>query len=233
MDYAARKEEMLRMRFEEFRSTQRIADHLGISRERVRQVIGNSRPLFQAARLSYVYAHPEMSRNELASHIGVAPDWILEKYRSRPLLPEDAKSGSYWELHFHAVIAVQKILEERGLTVSRMRGGDAFDLLIAGSSYDISIKVLARKEPSFPASQKHKSPKWTFPIRRRHTNAIDFYVLVTGLGDHFVIPNGEIDTKWQKRDVRTVAFCWPCGRPTMSKMAEWHERWELIVEAAK
>lgn len=71
-----RNAEMKRLRYEEFWTEQKIGNHFGVTRERVRQVVGNSGHISAPFRREYILDHPYASATELAERFEITPEHV-------------------------------------------------------------------------------------------------------------------------------------------------------------
>lgn len=196
-----------------------IGDLFGVTRERVRQLIGNTGRKVHGdyvRKMVALMTHKEMlsatSDNPL---FGSSPEtWrrIIGKYHHA------AKSGPValgqkWER-----IVSGKLLE-LGIKTKLMPLGSPFDLLVEESKMRIDVKYCSRPRPT----SKCVSPQWGFGIKGNQNKA-DFYICVAGeIENCFVIPSHLVSSKTNR-----LQFCWPTLRPELSKWKQFHNAFDQI-----
>lgn len=219
----ARASEMKRLRFEQKWSLQTIADKYGLTRERVRQIVGNSGERFvNAPEKQIILENPDMTTEELSSIVDLSPETV-RRYRQGTRYKIDGNSnvavGTAWEEW------AGRQLEQMGHCVKLMPYGSPFDILV-NDKCRIDVKVcLAPRE--FASLRGMINPSWSFSTKK-NGNDLDFYMLVIAPAkDVFIVPAGVVPSGGYKRGIR---FAWPTERPEIGKYQQFHNRYDLIAE---
>lgn len=220
----ARTDEVRRLRYDQKWTLAEIGKKLGISRERVRQILGNTGYGFKrSVEKEIAINSPDLTTAELADILEI-PKSSVSSYRRgirhRIDLTSSAGVGSLWEER-----AAER-LNSLGYATELQPHGAPFDILVNGKCR-IDVKVCLKQNHS-PSLVYIKSPLWGFSIRENR-NDTDFYIFIIGpTEDFFVVPSTETpDARLYKSGVR---FVWPTSRPTMGKYQKFHNRFDLIDE---
>ena len=216
VDGEERLAEMAYLRFEELWTLQEIGERFGVSRERVRQILGNTGPGFKSTRLrEKARAMSDKTNEEVAKALGIS-----EQYASalRSGLRVPAKSG-YKKLGTDKEEWVAALLEDKGFSCELKQLGHPFDILIDGKC---RVDVKFSKTPKSSPSHECVSPTWRFAVRGDRENC-DFYVCVTANDDVFVIPSGKVSP-----NMESLVFVYPTKRPDLAKWQKYYERYDLI-----
>lgn len=221
----ARAAEMKRLRFEQKWSLQTIADKYGLTRERVRQIVGNSGETFvNAPEKQIILENPDMTTEELSSIVDL-PMETVRRYRqgTRYKIGGDSNAavGAAWEEW------ASDRLEEMGHSVKLMPYGSKYDLLVDGASrIDVKVSIAPR---DYPSMRGMVNPSWSFNTKKDRID-LDFYmVILAPTKDVFVIPADQVPSGRNYRG--TVRFVWPTNRPELGKYQRFHGRYDLIASA--
>lgn len=216
-----RRKEMTELRFQKFWTLQQIADKYNLSRERVRQLIGNTGYGFQSAQTELkIVGNEEKTNPELAESLDLSVATI-HQYRkgTRYKIAGDEngslKVGIRWENW------AAKKLGERGFDVELMPYGHKFDILLNGNlRIDVKVCLTKRDAPSL----RIKSPSWRFHVASgEKRDDCDFYYCITKNEDVFVIPSSMIPENQSQ-----LVFCFPTLRPSLGKYQKYHEAYYLL-----
>lgn len=213
-----RNVEMKRLRYEELKTLQEIADIYNISRERVRQIVGNNDYKNNKTRRKRkkARANTDATNDELAKILNVSPNTIAN-YRSD--IRHAVKSGSCRAVgHEWEEWTIDK-LSEMGAVVEGMPLRHPYDLEVNGYRVDVKYCDHPRTPPSTRGLLK--SPQWVFGTKG-DSDKCDFFFCITGNKDIFIIPSGEVGTKQQ------VVFCYPTERPSLGKYQKYLDRYDLL-----
>ena len=213
-----RNKEMIRLRYEGMLTPIEIAAQFGVSRERVRQIIGNS------GRLKYlVLKDDEWMRNnahrtnqELAEELGVNQSTLSiyrGKYRHAVLSSYPIGTGIEWEEKISAR------LTEMGIENELMPFRHPFDILAHGK---VRIDVKASYGLKTPTSKGIRSPQYVFNVRKVEAADIFVFVMIP-INEVFVVPSYAIHRK-----SKLIFICWPSKYPKAGKYSRFHEAWDLI-----
>lgn len=215
-----RNQELEKLRFEEGWTLQAIGDKYDISRERVRQILGNSGYVAHELRNEKIKAAPaDVTNGELAEEYDLGTARLGQIRQSWYRVDGDSMlaDGCAWEEW-----AADR-LEQLGHEVELQRHGSPFDILVNGQC-KVDVKAASS---TMPPSQKDKliNPRYRFVTRKSEDKeACDFFIFITkDTEEAFIVPYDDLPMPKEN-----VIFCWPTARPTMSKYLKYHERWDLI-----
>ena len=214
--FVDRNKEMHRLRFEELLTLSQIGEKFGVTRERVRQIIGDTGKDFIARRRKRQILHqPGKTNRELAEELGLCHHTI-SNYRAK----KHYKKEGNWRLSYIYTNHVSEKLSRLDIPHQLVSGKLGYNILIYPN---IKIKIKATERRWKSPSLKFTSP--TYKFRRGANDDCDFYIFIlTKTEDHFIVPTNKIIAKG------TIAFCWPrnnnVGRG--SPYRKYHERWDLL-----
>lgn len=189
-----RKQEMTVLHFEQGWTMQQIADIFGISRERVRQIIGNSNDARRKLTEKILLQDME---NKTTSEI---KDSVFDKIR-RPIvkvldekialqhhLPDRTGRSTGLINGINAENNVANILQVNGFNVELMPFGHPFDLLVNGKKVDVKYSSSLSMPP------RGKTPFYRFAIRKNiKPNSCDFFIFsVFDSNKLWIIPNSKL-----------------------------------------
>ncbi len=217
------------MRFEGGKSNTEIGQYFHISRERVRQLIGNTGKLF---RKNWTIAKinsgdinlADMTRSEVKELPGLTSEWLrrFEKTRHR------IKTGGYAKRGHDFEDRASKILSDAGINNKLMSFRHPFDILIDGRiKVDVkSVFVSASKYPS----QKCVSPAYAISNLKSGKDCDFFFAFVPDPTEpsgftYFVIPSFEAFDYASTSKIRIV---WPVLGQKFSKWEKYHKRLDLL-----
>lgn len=218
----SRREKMMQLRFDERLTLAEIGQEFGISRERVRQIIGNT---------GYVLSEVLEERNEeIRSSISATPA-LAKKYGLSEGRVSVIRSGR----NYHLIASGNRRkgeIAERYVNWALNKNGISNELMPTGHPFDILAldKVRIDVKGAFTASKTkdYASPLWRFHIgKNRRGKYCDMFICVIwDTKECFIIPDSVL-----KRDQGNIYFCWPTKRPTMGKYQKYLNRWDLITGA--
>lgn len=213
-----RRAEMLAMR-EQGKTLQEIGIAKGITRERVRQIVGTQA---KGRRMEVMHnkvkqaltQEVDLTAQELAGELGVSEALVRKLSSGKRFKIKDENSavgkGAKWEEWVH------EILVSRGIENQLMPHGHPFDILALGK---VRIDVKAREVRGTTVVRD----AYTFSIR--NIGNADFYVFI--IPEHqrvFVVP--------ASMDLSTcIRIPWP-PKKRKTKYIEFGERWDLIERFA-
>ena len=218
-----RDTEMARLRMKKGWTLEKIGKRFGVTRERVRQILGNTGTVASQMRHEKIRtADPMLTNKELADEHGVCLKTISNYREGWHVVDGDSPlaSGNGWEKW------AAEQLETRGHEVELQHLGSYFDILLDGK-----IKIDVKSAHGLiPKSLKGrlKNPRYSFQTRKRKDRKpIDFYFLIIAeTKDIFIVP---YDVLPEKKD--TIIFVWPSDRPTLSKYSQYHNRYDLLEQS--
>lgn len=212
-----REEEMLRLRFEKLWTLQEIADEYGLSRERVRQIIGNSGRGYKPKRIRrQARAMADKTNREVAEALGISYG-LASTLRADIRTPVDGDGSA--SVGFDKEEWAAEHLRALGFDVELMPFRHPFDMLV-NDSCRVDVKYCST--PRTPPSSGNISPQWCFALRGERENC-DIYMCVTGEDDVFMIPSSEVPEQQEQ-----LVFCYPTKRPSLGKYQKYLERYDLI-----
>jgi DNA-binding CsgD family transcriptional regulator len=227
-----RRDEMRRLRFEERLSLQKISDRFGISRERVRQIIGNSGPKnggFQFNQFYDTLCDPgwlapriDKTNREIAEELEVSVGSVsMYRGSSRHAIEPESVLGK----GARAEEVVSDKLWRRGIPNKLMPVHHPYDILVGGQ---IKIDVKSAYKPSYPTNPSMVNPQYRFGVRSgKKREDADYYILIiVETEDYFIVPAKDVPIQQQ-----SLTFCWPTERPEIGKWQNYHDAWDLIEDA--
>lgn len=166
----ARVEEIKNLRYSEKMTLQEIADKYSLSRERVRQILGNSGTGYKTGRQSeLILSHPELTNTQLAEKIGINKD-MVSRYRShqRHAIEDGAlKNGTDIE------ILISNKLNAMGIENELMPHHHPFDILMSNGK---RIDVKSTNKKIFIS--KTKAEYYNFKTEKtRRGNYTDYFIM--------------------------------------------------------
>lgn len=219
----ARTDEVRRLRYDQKWTLAEIGKKFGISRERVRQVLGNTGYGFKrSVEKEIAINSPDLTTAELADILEVTKSAVAayrKGIRHKIDLASKVGVGSLWEER-----AAER-LNSLGYATELQTHGRPFDILVNGKCR-VDVKVCLKQRQS-PSLSRTKNPLWGFSLRVDHAD-VDFYIFVIEpTEDFFVVPVAETPVAKYKPSVR---FAWPTSMPTLGKYQKFHNRFDLIGE---
>ena len=212
-----RNEVMKNLRFGDGIKLQEIANKYGISRERVRQVVGNSYGLARKIRSNkekeIVLAHPEMTNEQLSKFTGLG---IGKISTLRSGTRHKIDSGGTALLGRDAENYVSGVLNNKGIKHKLMPYRHRFDILLEnGKTADVKSTYVL----STPDSRKHSV--YVFH-KQGGIKQADFYIcIIMKTKDVFVIPHQDVPK------ASMIVFPWP-PKMNRSKYGKYHNRFDLL-----
>lgn len=211
---------MLSLRYDHGWTLNEIGILFGVTRERVRQIIGNSGWMAAKYRKREVRAAPyEVTNQQLADELGLT--YATVSYL-RAGIPKKAPSGSLRRIGQKCEERVEEKLESLGYTVEKMAPNAPFDLLVDGE-IKIDVKYASTK-PNPPSKSALNNTQYQFKVEGHGEKDLDFFVFVAE-DDMFVVPHSAVP-----RQMKYVCFVWPTDRPEIGKYQKYKDKWELLDE---
>ena len=211
--------EMILLRQEKLWTLQMIGDKFGVSRERVRQIIGNTGNGYKSKRTRRIARSMLDKTNEEVAKIAGVSDSRISSYRSdiRHAVEPNSPIGVGVEWEEWAA----ETIEANGYSATLMPIHHPFDILVDNS---VRVDVKYRNDSKLPPSQvNYVNPKWTFATKGKH-NRYDILFCITYYKDVFVIPTNAIP-----EGRLDVSFCFPTTRPEIGKYQQYHNRYDLLA----
>jgi predicted DNA-binding protein YlxM (UPF0122 family) len=169
--FMLRNDEIKKLRFEENWTLQEIANKYDISRERVRQIVGNSG--YQIRGASQALSLPDNPLLTISELFNFAKSKIrhmnINILKSKIASQHHAVIGSIGE---DGEIVVHNKLNEMGIKNSLMPFGYKFDI-ITDKGITIDVKTCLRK---FKPHKNNKSTYYRFSIRTNTKNDCDIFI---------------------------------------------------------
>jgi hypothetical protein len=213
-----RNKEMHRLRFEELLPLSQIGKKFGVTRERVRQILGNTGNGFIRRRHErQILSQPEKSTSMLAKDLGLNNHTIYN-YRANTCYKKSGNPGICDEQVNHISDKLYNLDIDHIKVCKKLH----YHIVIY-PNIKISVRVATKRWEA--PSLKFASPAYRFRVHGLEN--VDFIIFVIAkTEDFFIVPQSEIFA----RD--TVAFCWPCNNTTGrgSPYRKYHERWDLLQQ---
>jgi hypothetical protein len=229
-----RKEDMLDLRLNKRLTLKEIGNIYGISRERVRQIIGNSRIVTHWS-IELKVATEKRAKQRAEEKQKRIDD--IKKYITSPnkvVIEALGRSNGFiadWRNKLGVIYPkntrrfgregealVSKILSNNGVTNKLMGQNHPFDILL-GTEKRVEVKY---------AQKPHGVRKntWSFCIKNNRKN-YDFMILLTGNKDVFIIPKSELPTS------NCMSLCWPYSKNVQGrsqrKYSKYIGRFDLLT----
>lgn len=202
-----RLEKIKNLRFSRNYTLQEIANEFRLSRERIRQLIGNTGRGYKNRRIRKLYENNKhLSNTELSEITGIVnissyrKDGIRHKINGGSL-----KIGVYFEE------LVSKTLNKNGISHKLMPHNHPFDILL-----DNGIRIDVKSVSPSRLLTKITNTYSFNPNKKRRGNYADYFICVLiDTEEMFVIPSSEI------KKSSPIRFSWP--RPTRGKESKYHK----------
>lgn len=206
-----RSEEMIEMR--KSMTLQEIGDHFGVSRERVRQIVGNTGYEVQKRRISererFILEHPELTTKQLAESIGCGQN-LVSSIRAdirHAIEPGALAKGTAVE------DTVSALLHQHGIANELMPHFHAYDILLSnGKTIDVKSAHSIMNPPSSIGY-----PYYHFPVRK--ADYCDYFIFVVVPEEqYYVVP------AWDVKPENRITT----GTRKTPKWRKYLERWDLL-----
>lgn len=221
-DYNKRKQEMIKMRQEKLMTLQEIADIVGLTRQRVHQILG-AHTYIDGGRLGkrrdYIESCIDKTNDELAKELGLYSGYVstLRNGTRHAIKAGDTAPSKGRE----AEDIVITILSNHGYEVEYKDYLYEYDLLINGIvRCDVkSSCALYKTNPGI------KSNQYRFRIRQDRRDKCDIYILYMGGNDKdiFIVPTDKVPDKYEH-----IQMCYPTLRPDIGKYQQYKNRFDII-----
>ena len=214
------------LRFNNKKSLREIGEIYGISRERVRQIVGNSgkhKGGFNACKYFAFRENPNLIAefnhltNPELKKMGIPVKFGRSKHRHAI-----ASNSPSVNLGRKSEEIVSHILTEQGLKNKLMPYSYPYDILVA-DKIRIDVKSASRPTKNQP---RGKSPRWHFRIRHNEHKCDFYYCLILHENKKisFIVPSN-IATCCD------IIFAYPTLRPEIGKYQRYIDRFDLIKNA--
>ena len=208
------------MRFDSGFTLQEIGDKFDLSRERVRQILGNTGHLSSEYRIKQIKeAPPDISNQGLGDSLGVGSLYVGRLREGWHIIDgvSGAAAGNGWEKW------ASNILTERGYTVELQPLGSHFDILL-NELIKIDVKSSSALMPPSLVGRSI-NPRYTFHTRKcLEREPIDIYFCIANeTKDVFIIPYCDLPMPKM-----SMQFTWPTARPKIGKYQKYHNRYDLL-----
>ena len=229
-----RKSHMIYLRQNELWTLQEIANLYRISRERVRQIVGNTgvRPYNpkKAAQDQIIRASSDKTNSQLERELGVNKSQIYKarsgmRHKIEDTL-ESTHSGFMGEEKF------KRDAEARGYSVELMSFRHQFDAMVNGSvNCDVKIATVPLETPTHK-KQQMINPIWNFSIgKKKKWKEVDvFPCLIFPLNLWFIVPAEHIRAGGIRENIR---FVYPHSGRGPTSFQKYENRWDIIDKIAK
>lgn len=213
-----RKQTMKDMRHKQLMSLQEIADQYGISRERVRQIIGNSGKGYKTQRqINIVRGNADKTNSELKALLGIGVSGRYARVRAEARHPIEGGQAALGKI---GEDVVSQKLHDNGIKHRQMPHHHPFDILLDGGK-KVEVKTAFSE---FVSNPKQKSTQYRFGVgKNKKGNFCDFFICyIEPTGDFFIIPNKKIGM------IDSLYITWPTQARSWAGWEEYHNRWDLL-----
>lgn len=216
-----RRKEMIELRFEKMLSLQEIGNLYGLTRERVRQIIGNTGYGFGEGHRNkqFILSYPERTNRELASVLGLSIEKVCRVRKNTVYQIDERSSVGRGQA---ATRMAQSLLETEGFKTELQPKGTPYNLLVDGRC---RIRVCSANHPVDPPSRKatKRSPLYQFNTTR--VTGADFCLfIITSTQDVFIVPTARVS------GASSVIFAWKPIHWHKRGYQQYHNRYDLIRE---
>lgn len=215
-EYETRRNEMLDMRFQQGKTNTEIGVTFGISRERVRQIIGNTGKDFRSrwtlSKINTVNLS-SMIRDQLYKLPGVISVWenAFSEVRHRVKKGGYVANGQKWENK------ASQILSDSGIENKLMKYHDPFDI-ITENGVRIDVKHAGKyNPPSYRSVNNYRASN------TKKGRSCDFFFVFLNEDVYFVIPSSEVVGDY-------IIIPYPANKKP-SKWHKYYKRLDLLTEA--
>lgn len=220
--HSDRNQEIQRLRFSEGWTLKRIGDEFDLSRERVRQIVGNTGYLASKIMAeSIADASPDLSNEELSEIYGVSKSTVNKHRNGRHVVSGDAPVSVGVEYERWAA----ERLAELGYSAELQKNGAKFDILVDGK-----LKIDVKSSSGAFRTERQVNPQYNFGVNKKEgKDRVDFFFCIAiDTEDIFIIPYDVLPMP-----KLSLIFCWPTARPKIGKYQKYHNRFDLIEAALK
>lgn len=209
-------EEMKRLRKEGNLTLSEIGYIYRISRERVRQLIGNTGRGYKKTKTKeLVLSYPNLTNKELAVELGKS-EGTVSRYRSSVRHKLDGGNALIGSVAEEMVL---KILRENGIECKLMPHKHKFDILV-NKNIRVEVKSAWRKTES--PSRKGISPAYKFNVKKEKNISDYFIFFIVETKDIFIVPSNLMEG----RD--NVVISYPVYGH-YSKYEQYHNRFDFLL----
>jgi transcriptional regulator with XRE-family HTH domain len=207
------------LRFNKHWTLQKIANELGITRQRVHQLLGNTgkRPnILQEDLLKLTdYTNKEISEMYGVSEITIAK--ATNRFNIRNKIDSEFGHGKNYKAES---LTVAKLEELNFDNIKRFPFKSPYNLLIDNS---IKVRVVGSFTPKSSPSLRNVTPNWRFSLNNSR-KLVDVYILVIyPLEKFFIIPDKDIPSH------RTsLVFCYPTEYKNSGKWQSYEDRFDFL-----
>lgn len=216
----SRKDEMIEMR--KTMTLQEIADKFSVSRERVRQIIGNTgRNDKTDEKILYVRANPQKTNSEIQKDLAkIYGKGLGSKISAAWGGMRHSLGGGWAKPGSEIENLVSKKLTSLGIENKQMPHLHPFDIMLDnGLKVDVKASFIEQK-----TSKTQRHTMYGFSVQKnKRGDYCDFFICyIAKTGDYFIIPNNEVNT------VSRIYIAWPTPERSWSKWASFHNRFDLL-----
>jgi hypothetical protein len=198
----------------------------GLSRERVRQIIGNTGNIPLSSRTDKVERIRSsdyiQTNHDVADTLGISVSTV-GKYRVGlpKRIANDKSAGRIGQVWEEWAVG---ILSDMGMKCEVMPPKNSgYDLIVNGWRVDVKACLTPKKSPSI--MDKVINPAYRFGVNKPIGEARgDFYLfIIADTKEVFVVPHDVVPPGTEQ-----VVFCWPTARPSIGKYQKFHNRFDLL-----
>lgn len=188
-----RKDQMIQMR-RNGATLQEIGDAYGISRERVRQIIGdvkvNRMDIRAGIVRKFAEMEPDLNVTEIARYTGTNEAFVRRVLGNARMPVTEGDTAPY--KGYEVECRVSKMLTDLGIENTLMPYNHPFDMLLADGR---KVEVKSSYAPMHPPSQH--SPFYSFHVRKdKKGDYADFFLFVVASDNNiYVVPNADLPAK--------------------------------------
>lgn len=219
IDYEERRNEMSLLHRQQGWSMQKIADKFGVSRERVRQIIGSSNGARRELASKFEYKpNPNMTKKEMLRDI--RQSFLPIKSVARDLIGKihHAVSGNGTVYKGNSgEMAVSEKLNSLGISNQLMPLHHPFDILVKGS-VKVDVKTATKKWKGY----------YRFHIRKAEKSDCDFFIFYSMEDDIFWVIPFSLLPKVQIAYIRAEKKRGRAKNSNLDELEKYKDRFDLL-----
>jgi hypothetical protein len=215
-----RYDAMVELRFDKLWTLKNIGDKYGITKERVRQILGNTGAMCNVERNKKI-SNSTKSNGELAKIHNLSVNTVSQ-LRNGEVRHE--VNGGNVQSGYRIENYVSKTMKNVNIPNTLMPNSHPFDMIAFDN---IKIDVKGCLTPQYVKGCVN--PRWGFSMdTQRRGKYCDFFICVIwDTKDCFIIPFDVVGI-----DAIRIYFCWPTNRPQIGKYQKYLNRWDLLWQKA-
>jgi transcriptional regulator with XRE-family HTH domain len=200
------------LRFNQGWTLRKIGEKFGVSRERVRQLLGNTGFYSHNLRKEFVLSNPQMTNSELREILNVS-DSSLSLIRGRQHHATNTKGVLCEDWTSETLVSLGYVSEPQSARAP-------FDILV---NHIARIDVKSSLHKFFPHGVKNPVRKFNVGVGNKRSDCDFYFCVMSDTLDYFIIPSASVpDTR------QFISFAWPDFYCAKSNWRLYYQRWDLL-----